>query len=341
MNTLTGTSINPPDRDEGFLPRWVFIAWFPQSRRSEMFSRTLGGNLHCIYYLGRSRTWIVPIKYFLQALRTLQILLDERPAVVHVQNPPFVASLIVYLYSKAFHSKYVIDHHSAAFSNVWDWALAIQKKLARTAKVKIVTNQYWADIIQGWEAQTLIMGDAFLDLPPGSDYQVSNEFNIVFICTFSEDEPLKEAIDAVSEMDNVHLYITGDATNVAPEWKNNIPRNITLTGFLPDEEYIGLLRSVDSVMVLTTRDHTLQMGGCEAVAVNQPLITSNWPYLQKYFNRGTIYVDNTPAGIREGIKLMIKDRPKLREGIYQLKIEGREEWDIQLNMLRNIAETSE
>ena len=106
---------------------WAAIAWAPYSRRSEMFARELGGPLHCVHYLRFQSPPHAPVKYVLQAVRTLQLLFGERPRAVHVQNPPFVCGLTVALYGWLTGSYYVVEHHSAAFGRIWDWARPFQK----------------------------------------------------------------------------------------------------------------------------------------------------------------------------------------------------------------------
>jgi hypothetical protein len=90
-------------------------------------------------------------------------------------------------------------------------------------------------------------------------------------------------------------------------------------------------------MVLSTRDHTLQLGGCEAVSVGQPLITSNWPFLQNFFHEGTVFVENNAEGIREGFKIIQNERNVLQEEIKRLRESGRKEWDCQLTELQFLA----
>ena len=63
-----------------------------------------------------------------------------------------------------------------------------------------------------------------------------------------------------------------------------------MTGFLDYNIYLDLLQKVDVIMDLTTDDKTMLSGAFEAVALEQPLITSDWIPLRRYFNKGTIYV---------------------------------------------------
>jgi glycosyltransferase involved in cell wall biosynthesis len=316
--------------------RWLAIAWAPNTRRSEVFARELEARLYCIHYLRFQSPAYAPLKYPLQAVRTLFVLFSQRPETVHVQNPPFVCAMVVYIYCMVTRGNYVLDHHSAAFASIWAWALPIQKFLARRAVTNIVTNQHWARIIESWGGHALIMGDPFLELPPGEEPILQARFNVVFVSTFAPDEPLEAVVEAARQLPGVFFYVTGNPGRKPKNFFEHWPDNITCTGFLPDPQYIGLLRKVDAIMVLSRRDHTLQLGGCEAVAVCQPLITSNWPFLRDFFHKGTIYVANTPSEIRTGIIAMQRDHQRLKIEMALLRQSKRQEWRDQLNELLNL-----
>jgi hypothetical protein len=116
---------------------------------------------------------------------------------------------------------------------------------------------------------------------------------------------------------------------------------VTFTGFLPDDRYLGLLRSVNAIMSLTTRDHTMQQGGCEAVWLGQPLITSDWPLLRATFHRGTVYVPNTAAGIRDGVLAVRARREELAGEMNLLQCERRQMWDGFARRVRQLIQESE
>ena len=92
-------------------------------------------------------------------------------------------------------------------------------------------------------------------------------------------------------------------------------------GYLPDEEFYGLLEAAHAVMSLTTQDHTFQSGASEALWLGKPIITSDWPLLRAYFDRGTVHVDNTVQGIRRGIVAMQRDLLSHQAGILTLQEE--------------------
>jgi glycosyltransferase involved in cell wall biosynthesis len=317
---------------------WLAISWAPYSRMSETFARELRGKLRCIHYLRFQSKPHAPLKYPLQAVRTLQILFKERPAAVHVQNPPFVSGLVVYFYCLLSGAKFVLHYHSAAFGRAWDWALPIQRFLARRATANIVTNQHWADIVRSWGAEALVMVDPFLDLPAGQPFAVERGFNVAFVSTFAPDEPLDAVLQAAALLPQVRFYITGDTRKRPASFFAGAPENVTFTGFLdPNSQYPGLLRAADAIMVLTTRDHTLQLGGCEAVASGKPLITSDWPYLREVFPKGTVYVGDSAESIRDGILAVQARYEQLAREIVTLRQESRREWDMRLNQLQDMV----
>ncbi len=317
--------------------RWVFIAWAPHGRRTESLARELGAKLYFIHYLKFQSPSYAPVKYILQSLRTLQVLFVERPDVVFVQSPPFVCSLMVYLYCFISGTRFVLDHHSASFAAAWDWALPVQKFLARRAVTNIVTNQYWADMIQNsWSAKTFILIDPLPVVEGKEEFAVDPGFNVVFINTFADDEPTTEVVEAASQLPDIHFYITGNTKRMSIDFFENVPNNVTFTGFLPDAQYFALLRAAQSVMTLTTRDYTLQGGGFEAISLGKPLITSHWPYLQRLFSKGTVYVANSVDGIREGVLVAKEKHKSLEEEMLAFQQDSQKTWNDQFTQLKQM-----
>ena len=128
---------------------------------------------------------------------------------------------------------------------------------------------------------------------------LSEKFNICYICTFADDEPYMELIKAVSELKDVQVFITGNYESV--KLNPDDYKHVAFTGFISTEVYRSLLSNVNAVITLTKRENTMQRAGSEAVSAGKPLITSDTEMLRNYFTKGTVFVDNTPQGIVEGI----------------------------------------
>jgi hypothetical protein len=90
-----------------------------------------------------SRPSTIIFKYFVQAARTLWLLLREKPEVVLLMAPPIVSCVPVWLYLKFNGGAYVIDAHSAAFADPrWRSVQFMQKFFSRRAVTTIVTNEH-------------------------------------------------------------------------------------------------------------------------------------------------------------------------------------------------------
>jgi glycosyltransferase involved in cell wall biosynthesis len=316
----------------------IFIAWIAHNRRSQLLADKFGMKLFLIQSLKR---WyfLAPLRYLLQTARTLGILVRERPAVIFVQNPPIFAVMVVYLYAKLSGAKYVIDSHTGALlAPWWQWSLPIHAWLSRRAVTTIVTNDHLQTMVEGWGADAFIIADipmAPTDIKP---FPSDDRFRVVVINTFSPDEPVEAVLEAAEGLPEVQFYITGDPIRAKKTFLRNPPANVQFTGFLPDADYFGLLKSAQAIMVLTTDDHTMQRGACEAVSLARPIITSDWPLLRSYFNKGTLHVDNTSAGIQQGVRRAQEEQAQLEEGILQLQRDHRFEWAEKERLLTQIIQ---
>jgi len=305
----------------------LFISWIAFSRRSQLISEKFALKHFQIQAL-RHKYFLAPVRYILQTIRTLKILFHENPKIVFVQNPPIFAVIVVYFFSLLRDAKFIIDSHTGALlAPWWRWSIPLHSYLSRRALVTIVTNHYLAKMVNNWGAKSFILPDIPFDFPKCRTIKLIAKFNIAVINTFSPDEPIKEILKAASALPDFHFYITGDTVQAKREYLVNHPKNVEFTDFMPDEEYVGLLRAVQVIMVLTNDNYTMQRGACEALSIGKPIITSNWPVLREFFNKGTVYVKNTASGIKEGVIDAQKNLEKLRAEIFALKMEKLLDWD--------------
>jgi glycosyltransferase involved in cell wall biosynthesis len=318
--------------------RMLFVAWIAYSRRSQLITDKFQMKLCFIQSLKRRRS-LAPLRYILQAVRTVVALVREKPRLVFVQNPPIFAVMVVYVYVRLWKARYIIDSHTGALLEpCWKWSLPIHAFLSRRAVTTIVTNEHLKDIVDSWGANSFILADIPTVFPQGKSFPLNGKFNIAVINSFSPDEPLEAVLEAAAVLPEFQFYVTGDLLRAKASALQNKPGNLEFTGFLPDEEYFGLLRAVQAVMVLTTDDHTMQRGACEAVSLGKPIITSNWPILKQYFDKGTIHVDNSARGIREAVIRMQKERKRLEDEILILQQERWWEWECRYAALMELIE---
>jgi hypothetical protein len=305
----------------------LFIAWSQVSKRSEQLAQQLGAQLHFIPPGRRRRTLNAPLRYGAQTLATWRILRAEQPDIIFVQNPPIVCALVVYLYARRHAATYALDSHSGAFvSPKWRWSARLHRFLARNAQVNIVHNASIAAFIKPWGCPYLVIGIIPFDYPHTGTFTFSGDFTIAVVNTFTADEPLETIFAAAEQLADVDFYVTGNAARIDPTLRAKKPSNCHLTGFLDYPDYIALLRGAHVVMDLTTQNHTVLMGGFEAIGLGKPLITSDWPVLVEYFSLGTIHVPNTAEGICAGVRQAQHDLPALEQGAVQLRDQADRDW---------------
>lgn len=314
-----------------FADKSLFLVWGPPSHgpRSRVFARELGiEDIHFVYRTRRRGALAAPYKYSYQAIQTLRLLFRERPEIVFIQSPPSFAVLFVYLYCRFSGGRYVVDAHSAAMLHpVWTRPRWLYRFLARRAVATIVTNEHFAQQIESWGARALVLRDIPTEFPDGGPYPgLNGGFNVVVVSTFADDEPLDEVFEAATTLPGAHFYVTGKKSQAAAGLLARAPQNVHFTDFLPDEAYYGLMRSGDAIMCLTTRDHTMQRGACEALSLGKPIITSDWPLLRGYFNKGAVHVANDSDGIRAGVETMRTNYSDYQAGINDLRAEQHDEW---------------
>lgn len=320
----------------------VFLAWAPHGRRSQLLARRLGGTLCLVHYLRFKYPLCAPFKYVLQAAKTWASLRELRPDAVFVQNPPIFSVLAAYLYCRLAGARYVIDSHTGAFTSPrWRWSLPWHRFFSRRALTTMVTNEHLSRQVETWGAPSLVIRDVPVTFGQGRPFSTRGDFVITVVNTFSQDEPLEEVLEAASSLPEVAFYVTGSFQARERSFSLSQPPNVTFTGFIDDQDYIGLLRASHAVMALTTSDHTMQRGACEALSLGKPIITSDWGLLKDYFNKGAVHVDNSSKAIGQGVLLMRGEWQRLAQEIQELRTEREQEWQEKEAILCALLEGSQ
>jgi len=324
--------------------RLVFISWAPYCSRSDNIARELGGVSYMVYFpFFGSTYWTILFKYFCQAVETLFLLFRDRPRCVICMSPPVIALIPVWFYCTLLPGRgYIIDYHTAAFVlQVYRRLYFMQKFFARHAIVNLLTNSSLASIVSAWGGRVLLVSDVRVRFAAIKPFQGRRSgFNVTFVSRYSESEPLGVVYEAARRLhgEDVHVFVTGDLRDAPPEAIEDRPTNVTLTNFLSEEEYAGLLRDSDAVMCLCTNDNTMQRGAYEAMSVETPLILSDWQLLRNTFSSGAVYVDNSVEGICAGVRALRTDLEGYKRGIHDLKTRRAVAWEDTVSQLNRYIE---
>lgn len=237
--------------------------------------------------------------------RTVVLLLRRRVDVLLVQNPSLILATLAVLLRPLLRYRLVVDAHNEAiepYINPQPWVRKLAYWVIRHSYLTIVTNRHLARVVESVGGRPFVLPDR-VPSPPESTATAPLRagFNLVLIATYACDEPIGAVLEAVRGLP-VHLYVTGNASKLDAALARTLPENVTLTGFLPEEEYWGLLRAVDAVIDLTTMDNCLVCGAYEALALGKPMVLSRNAAAEELFGGAALYVDNSIGGIREAIR---------------------------------------
>ena len=306
----------------------LFISWQPYCSRSDGIASGLGGHSYMVYSpLWGSRWSTILFKYFSQSIKTLMVLIRQRPRVVAVMSPPVVACIPVWLYCLISRAQFMIDAHTGAFIDErWRRVLCLQRFFCRRAVTTIVTSKHFQRLIESWGANAMIVTDVPVIFAAPRDVKATGEFRVTLVCSFTYDEPIETFLEAARLLTDTHFYVTGNCDKLDPALRQLMPKHVHLTGFLSDAEYTGRLKSSHAIMALTKFDHTMQRGAYEAIYLGKPVITSDFQILREAFPIGTVHVENSPDSIVRGVNRMRSNLEQFQTEAEQLRQQKLEHW---------------
>lgn len=318
----------------------LFLVWgAPQgSHRSQFFAQRLNIPVKHVSLTEKQGKFSALFKYPYQALLTVFLLFRKQPEVIFVQDPPILAGLPVLLYTKLSRASFVLDAHTdALLASWWTWTLPLHRFLSRRAIATLVTNDHLAEIVRSWGAQAFVLTDPPITSPPTRDIFIDpSVFSVMVVSSVSYDEPIAEILEAAKNLPVYEFYITGKYPQLRPDLVREAPPNVQFTGYIPDQDFYGLMKASHVVLGLTTEDHTLQSSANEALWMGKPIITSDWPLLRKCFPIGALHIDNSARGIREALQHMAQNLSRYKAEIQELQDKRRQEWDAKLSQLLEI-----
>ncbi|GFO63691.1 glycosyltransferase [Geomonas paludis] len=306
------------------LTKGVWLTWEKQ-RRNKGMSDALGWELHEILCEGGCVQ-----RYITSFLRTVKILLRNKPEFVAAQNPSLLLALVVVLLKFLFGYVSIIDAHNAGVFPLEGRSkilCAISKIIQLLADVTVVTNKELANVVVKNGGRAFVLPDRLPEVPRGIyPFSFEAKFNFAFVCSFNPDEPFNEVVEAVKRLpDDICVYVTGRYPKGIS--RDELPKNLVLLGFIPDNDYWSLISSVDAIIVLTTRENCLVCGAYEGVALNKPMVLSDTSIMREYFSAGVEYAFPTADAVKEAILTVIEKKEKLQREVSDLKCRLGERWD--------------
>lgn len=317
----------------------IWIAW-EQQRRTLELSKCFNCDLFLIIENGL-------LRYPVSIVKTFLIIRREKPDVLFVQNPSMVLAVFATTFFRLFFKYYVVvDRHS-------NFLLTPKKRFffveacfhflsfisIKYANITIVTNTGLANVVEVLGGYTKVLPDKIPSISPEQGVKLPGNKNVLVISSFADDEPIHDIAEAASLLVGlgVYFHFTGDYSKFNDIDFLTKKNNIILTGFVPEQEFVDLLFSVDAVMVLTTMEYTLLCGCYEAIAAEKILITSSSLALKSLFH-GAVFVDNTCDSIVDGVQYAFDNRRKNINSMHTLKNVLQIAWEAQFDDVRRNIE---
>ena len=305
-------------------------------RRTRSICREIGIQLHELA-IGRSGL----IRYVEASIKTIRLLLTERPRVLLVQNPSIVLALIAVLYKTARpSSRTVVDAHNVAVEQLESSTNLLRlaaRAVMNAADWTIVTNEALAQKVRVAGGRPIVLIDPLPVLPTFITRRNESALpTVAVIATYAADEPIEEIILAAGRlMGTAQFCFTGRSQSWLRGKNVAAPPNVTFTGFLSDVDYWGLLDSSRVIVDLTTRDDCLVCGAYEAVAAGRPVVLSDSSVNRETFGDAAIYSCTTASEIESAVReaLAVADEIIFRADEARKRL--RDTWNGQSAVLRS------
>jgi len=318
----------------------LVIAWTQISRRSEELSKKIGAeyiNLGRVDKPFLKRIFFVIYNFY----KSYRLLCLKKPDVVITFHAhPFI-SLVGIVY-KLIHGCIIIpDLHSAAYLDNYKLPLkTISTWVWKKADILIIHNKMSVNYFQNIcpvAADKLFVLEDPIPSPPNNHHKGNSKkggiVKGVLISRFASDEPVIECVKKIERINNLQVYITGNYLKEKINPADFDQEKIIFTGFIDDNEYWTLLRSVQFVIVLTTREYTLLSAGYEALSLCKPLLIPNKNTLIDYYQDAVEYFSMDSLDIIKPISNVIERLDYYENKMTELKVVREKKWNNKINSL--------
>lgn len=306
----------------------VFISWTRGNPRTRDLGRRLPLDVVFVHSEGN-----LLVRYTRQVLGTWKALRTSAPHVIFIMLPPFPLLVTAWFYSKIHGSRLVADMHTGAFNDPrWKWSLPLTMLLLR-GQTAIVTNSFLSTLCREKKVNAEVLHDVIEERGSGN---VSRERNTV-LCpvSYANDEPIDEILLAAGLTPELKWILTGKAPS---DVKKAAPKNVTFTGFVTDAEFEALMESSELVLALTTRPHTMQRAGYEALSFGVPQVTSDFAVLREFLDTAALYTSPDAKNIADAVSTAFAQLETLVKEVVAIRAERIEEQQGQLASIAHLVD---
>jgi glycosyltransferase involved in cell wall biosynthesis len=314
----------------------IWITWEIQ-RRNRSLASAVGATLHELHHPGGRLA-----RYFALITRTFSLVRREKPDVVYYQNPSLVLSALLATMKalRLTQARLIGDFHNAGVDPpVARWLVPW---IVRHSDLVIVSNTNLEPRIRALGGRALSMPDPIphFEAAPSAP-TAAGAFDVLFICSWATDEPIVQVLEAariVAQREPaIVISVTGRPKLEKVGWREPVPQNVRLTGFLSEHEFEARVLAARVVLDLTTRADCMVCGAYESVSAGVPMVLSDNPPTRAYFRKGALFTDNSAASIAAQILRAHESHARMSVDVAELKVELLREEQLKLRELRDFA----
>ncbi|OUC77805.1 glycosyltransferase [Gordonia lacunae] len=317
----------------------MIVSWVRTHGRSRAIAEEL--SIKAIFLSEATARRSFPTKYLFAAIETVREIRRERPSSVILMLPPFPLLVLVRVCFPRL--PVIADLHTGAFLNPkWRPFLKPTFALLREGSC-IVTNSALQQQCNRAGVEAIVLHDPLPERMPEPGGRPFAHKPAVVLCPlgYANDEPIDELLFAAGHLvaDEIEFRFTGKAPLSI---RQAAPTNVLFTGYLTDEDYEAELANCDVVIALTTREHTMQRAGYEAMTAAKPQVTSDFEVLRDFHADAAIYVDpSDPQAISEAVTRALRDADALA-GFARTRFEEvRADQSVAIDELRRVVKSAE
>jgi glycosyltransferase involved in cell wall biosynthesis len=318
----------------------VVLAWTKISERQVDLAYELSGEAKIVFPDRVTNSTIV--RFLLSAVQTIIFLRRGSYRVLIVTAPPIETALICVVFRRRG-IPLILDSHPGAFGlmgNARSRKLQfLHRWLWRRAALVLVTTEELVKTVNAGGGHALVFHEPFarwqeLEEPSvPTDVPRSTHSVRVFVpFIFARDEPVDVLLSVARRLRDLEFRVTGNPGRLPDD--TAIPPNVTLVGFLDQEQYLSEMKKSDIVIVLSTERESVMRTAYEAIRMGRPLVVSKSEATLKYFPYA-LHAENSEASIIAALMGVIEEDKNLRLQREAAAIEtSREITNIQTEALR-------
>lgn len=320
----------------------VFVAWMSFQRR-QLSMAPLFGFEPVFLPVAQTLRLLRPFQYIGHAMKTISLLRKRRPRVIWVQLPQVPLLTVVLCYKRFFDRRVriIADCHNRVLNPPWNKWPGVRAQM-NGCDVVLVHNSTVMPKVEAMGIRKELL--RILEDPPAVIRQVGTEAVsfprpwVLFLASFSPDEPVEELFEAARLAPDIHFVLAGDTNRARGRHKlSDYPENVIMPGYLSGEKLDSAIMTTDAVLALTKLDDAQLSSAAEAIGAGRPMVLSETPVTRDMYYKGGVFVDTyDPTSIVQGCRAAIEEGARLAAESLALRDERYSRWQSQAESIKEL-----